>query len=386
MIEIWHEIKNINYFIIVFQCILFSCFLLSIKGEKRKSNIFLAIFFIVIGLTSFSGIFSHFLILNNIIYKHIPQLFYFSFPFQYLSFPFLYLYIIALTKKRFYLKSTDLIHFALFIFFIIRICIQLLTNTSDSIRGLLTHNLIFNSIEARLYYFIEYIQFIFYAIASLYILKKYRTEIKNLYSSIEEINLSWLDFVLWGFITWKFLRTLGHIIRFNTGDNYLIILIYIIAQTIFIIFLGIIVIKALKQPILFFGINENYNKQKYERNILPDYIKDEYKKKMLDYMDNKKPYLDSSLNLKKLAELINIPSYHISQILNTCLNSNFYDFINQYRINESKNILIETSSRDKSILEILYDTGFNSKSVFNSAFKKHTGITPSEFRNSKDLN
>ncbi|MCD4693709.1 MAG: helix-turn-helix domain-containing protein [Calditrichales bacterium] len=103
--------------------------------------------------------------------------------------------------------------------------------------------------------------------------------------------------------------------------------------------------------------------------------------KLISFMKSEKKYLIPDLTLNELAEKVSIPPFHLSQILNTCLNQNFFDFINSYRIEESKKLLSEHSSNKKTILEIIYETGFNSKSVFNNAFKKYTGMTPSQFRN-----
>ena len=97
-------------------------------------------------------------------------------------------------------------------------------------------------------------------------------------------------------------------------------------------------------------------------------------------MKNDKPFLDPALCLSDLASKLSIPPHHLSQVLNTCFNQNFFDFINSYRIKESKELLSIQAPIKKTILEIIYETGFNSKSVFNNAFKKYTGMTPSQFR------
>ncbi|MBN1397426.1 MAG: AraC family transcriptional regulator, partial [Bacteroidetes bacterium] len=70
----------------------------------------------------------------------------------------------------------------------------------------------------------------------------------------------------------------------------------------------------------------------------------------------------------------------LSEIINNSLNQNFYDFINSYRIKESKLMLEDKENKRKTVLEILYAVGYNSKSSFNVAFKKHTGMTPSQFK------
>ncbi|MBN1272090.1 MAG: AraC family transcriptional regulator [Candidatus Aminicenantes bacterium] len=63
-----------------------------------------------------------------------------------------------------------------------------------------------------------------------------------------------------------------------------------------------------------------------------------------------------------------------------CLGVNFFDFVNKYRVEEAKKLFLDVSNNSRSILEQLFDAGFNSKSVFNRVFKKYTGMTPSEFK------
>ena len=79
---------------------------------------------------------------------------------------------------------------------------------------------------------------------------------------------------------------------------------------------------------------------------------------------------------------MHIYSYDLSVLINHHLNQHFFDFINEYRIQKAMQILKNPSKKKLTILEILYEVGFNSKSSFNTAFKKHTNQTPTEFRNS----
>jgi len=101
-----------------------------------------------------------------------------------------------------------------------------------------------------------------------------------------------------------------------------------------------------------------------------------------EFMITNKPYLQPSITIKELAEKINVPDRHLSQLINEYKKQNFYDFINSYRIMEVKEILTDPEQKKKRILEILYEAGFNSKASFNLAFKKHTGMTPTKFKNS----
>jgi YesN/AraC family two-component response regulator len=94
------------------------------------------------------------------------------------------------------------------------------------------------------------------------------------------------------------------------------------------------------------------------------------------------PYLDSSLTIQELAKQVNIPVRDLSVLINHHMNQHFFDFINEFRIQKAMQILKDQSKNKLTVLEILYEVGFNSKSSFNTAFKKHTHKTPTEFRNS----
>jgi AraC-like DNA-binding protein len=99
-------------------------------------------------------------------------------------------------------------------------------------------------------------------------------------------------------------------------------------------------------------------------------------------METDKPYLNSDLNISEMAHKLSVPSHLISQVLSQGFQLNFYHYVNRYRIEESKRILAEKGD-EKTVLEILYETGFNSKSTFNRIFKQYTGVNPTEFVNSQ---
>jgi AraC-like DNA-binding protein len=112
----------------------------------------------------------------------------------------------------------------------------------------------------------------------------------------------------------------------------------------------------------------------------PDRYRDpELKDKLLHYMETNKPYLKSDLKISELADSLSVPYYQLSQLINNEFSVNFYDFINKYRLEEAKKLLIE-DTRNYKILSIAFEVGFNSKATFNRVFKNATGLTPSAFR------
>ncbi len=97
-----------------------------------------------------------------------------------------------------------------------------------------------------------------------------------------------------------------------------------------------------------------------------------------NYMDDAKPYLDSELKLSILAHQLGFSSNHLSQVINEYEQKNFSDFINEYRIEEAKKLIVESTDKPKFI-GIALDSGFNNKTSFNNAFKKILGCSPSEY-------
>jgi AraC-like DNA-binding protein len=97
-------------------------------------------------------------------------------------------------------------------------------------------------------------------------------------------------------------------------------------------------------------------------------------------MKQERPYLDPNFNLTKLSKLARLPDYQLSQVLNMGMKTNFYDLVNRYRIERLMELWSDSSRDEVSILDLAFEVGFNSKSTFNTAFKKFTGKTPSAYR------
>jgi AraC-like DNA-binding protein len=122
------------------------------------------------------------------------------------------------------------------------------------------------------------------------------------------------------------------------------------------------------------------SRDKYRKSALTSSQSETILHTLQKVMAQQKPYLDSDLNLPKLAEILEISSHHLSQVINERLEVNFFDFVNRHRVEEAKKQLAKVQRRRPNILTIALDAGFNSKSAFYTAFKRHTEMTPSQFR------
>jgi len=101
-------------------------------------------------------------------------------------------------------------------------------------------------------------------------------------------------------------------------------------------------------------------------------------------MEQEHPYRETSLTLTMLSNMLDAFPHHLSQVINEKLGKSFFDFVNEYRVQETKKALASPESSRFSVLGIALDAGFNSKSAFYTAFKKHTGMTPTQFKDRLD--
>lgn len=156
----------------------------------------------------------------------------------------------------------------------------------------------------------------------------------------------------------------------DTGD------IYIASGCSFIFYgLGFYLIAHLQE-----SVEEKDQKKKYERSVLDEEMAADIKQKLENCIHTEKPYLNSELTMPLLADQLKVSVHHLSQVINEQYGQNFSDFINQHRIEEMKKRLTDSRYHHFKIEQIAFDTGFNSKSTFQNAFKKFTGRTPTEYK------
>ena len=96
-------------------------------------------------------------------------------------------------------------------------------------------------------------------------------------------------------------------------------------------------------------------------------------------------YLESELHLAALAVKVNVSTHKLSQVINEYLDKNFFDFVNEYRIEKVKEFLGDPNYNKFKIVSLSYDSGFSSKSTFYNLFRKLEGMTPGEYRQKHQL-
>jgi len=158
-----------------------------------------------------------------------------------------------------------------------------------------------------------------------------------------------------------------------------------------LLFLGLIYFisyKALSQPQMFQDVNKLLPKPeklvKYAGSNLSDNKLEGIQIKLEALMLTEKPYLKGDLSINELADKLQVSRQYITQVINEKMNCNFNDYINTFRVEEFKVRAKDIKYKNYTLLALALDSGFNSKTSFNTIFKKQTGMTPSQFRKSLD--
>lgn len=123
-----------------------------------------------------------------------------------------------------------------------------------------------------------------------------------------------------------------------------------------------------------------FRKVKYQNSALTDEAVSSLRQQLEEIMETQQPYLDSALRLPKLADLLEVSSHHLSQVINTQFEQSFTTYINSYRLQRAKVLLRES---EMQITEIAYEVGFNNKTSFYKAFKSATDLSPGDYRRLK---
>lgn len=222
----------------------------------------------------------------------------------------------------------------------------------------------------------------FYLLLTVYVAYKFNKRLKNNFSSIDKHNLSWIKFLSVGAVLmWVVAITLT-LLNIFYDENINSELTSYLAMSVFIY---TIAYKALRQPEVIVTTeelieDENSSAKSYSKSGLNEEEANTHLKKLLFIMENDKPYTNDKISLLDLANMVGISSHNLSEIINTKIEQNFYDFINTYRVEEVKKLIKKDIDQTYSILAHGFEAGFTSKSAFYSSFKKITGKTPAQFR------
>jgi AraC-like DNA-binding protein len=307
----------------------------------------------------------------------------YAFPFVTFTYgPLLYLYVRFMTDPERKFNWLALIHFIPFLaFFAVSVIYREIPLLKD-LRSFFTPD---RFISLRIVYSTSFfVSVTTYSILSFIEISRHQANLKNLISYTSGvITLNWLKILSISFyVAFLILFILGGlnmIGNFIPFDPYFVVFAFIAIFSFTYSFYGI------KQPVIFgqelkILNDDRKDAEKYTKSGLKEKQAAEYLEKLITSMETDKPYLNRDLSIHDLAQITGIPRHHITQVLNEKHKKNFFTFINEYRVKEVISRFSDKKNNNYTILAIAYDSGFNSKTTFNSIFKAATGETPSEYR------
>ncbi|QEY17205.1 AraC family transcriptional regulator [Cellvibrio sp. KY-GH-1] len=369
------NIHDVVLFMTVAECFLLVIFQAILPVKNQLANRLLSTFLISIAITS-----ACILVLWNddvSLFTAFDEylLPYFLVIAQMLKGPLLLIYVIALTEDAFKLARRHLVHLIPAAVAVAWLALFQIDSTDLRFRTLgmtETERQIANGV----WHFIKIMPF-FYALAAVNRVRLYRIGLHNQYSNFSPTEPSWLNILTLGFLfTWSFS-----------------ILVHVIANTV-----------ALAAPQIsdLFGIAENYiifilinalfvNSVVHTHKLLttkPEAAKDKVDEKLTDTaiqkvqqgMEIQKLFLKQNLNIDEFSKRINLPVKEVSAVINKHYGTNFFEFMNSYRVEEAKRLLSDNQHADMTVMDVLLHAGFNSKSAFHRFFNRLVGMSPTEYR------
>jgi AraC-like DNA-binding protein len=363
-------------FLGIVQALFLAYFFIFGKKGNRQANLFLGIILIgfVLAMTEIL------LCYTNYMFKMI-WLIDFAEPTNYAFPPLIYMYVRSILNKPF--RKIDWLHFVPFGLYLVYSCITFYplgyavkynAYISAYYPNLphLNHELVW---DKSIYFIRSYTNELFllsmfvYSLANVWLLINAFREGKIPFFSNQDASLNWARRTTLWFISLMIVFVIfKKLFPHDLGDHliaaHLTLIIYLIS------------INVVRNSSFF--SQENKPSKKYEKSSLTSEIQENTLSKLQHLMENEKPFLDDSFSMPLLSKQLAVSSHHLSQILNESLGQSFFDFTAQYRVQEAQKLLVEKPNL--KVEEIAEMVGYNSKSAFNTAFKKISGISPSEFR------
>lgn len=340
-----------------------------------------------------------------------PHFFGVGYPLPFLYGPLTWLYALTAADRKRRLRRRDALHFVPFAAVVVAGLPIYLMNGTETLAFYQQLQAGSRPLLIAVADPLKFVSGVSYAAGTLLFLRRHRETVKASYSSLERVDLHWLlalggaaAFIWMLALAFQLLQAMGGM-RVERADDYVALAIAVLVYA--------IGWKGLRQPEVFryetaeYAIPESLpsaaaravapagappaereleergaepEPARYERSGLSDRQALKLRDALIALMETDRPWRESELTLADLAARLGTTPHKVSEVLNAQLGQSFYDFVNGYRVREVQRRIAAGDSRRLTMLSLALDAGFASKSTFNLVFKKHTGVTPSDYR------
>jgi len=322
-------------------------------------------------------------------------------PLIYAHGPLLYLYTMSLVNKNYSFELKDLLHF-IPLFASLSYYLYLMIFNANGDPGYFASRPVVSEYLSITFYLFNIFLNPVYVVIVLVKLADHQQIIKMSFSYVEKINLNWLKLLAIGLGSVSLIVWIVHIIsNLNIIQNnfsrdswiFLSVTLFVFIAGYFGFRQGVIYkfspqletdhytkLFRKEKSLEELPGNHIHEKKKYEKSQLSlEEAKDIFQK-LNKFVLEEKAFTRSELSLEEVASGINVTSHTLSQLLNVFLKMNFFNYVNEQRVNFVKQMLIDSDFDKFSLIGIAEEAGFNSKSSFNRIFKNETGMTPSQYK------
>ncbi|MDO3388487.1 AraC family transcriptional regulator [Gilvimarinus sp. SDUM040013] len=366
---------DVIVFMTIIECIMLALFQWALPTDRKVASRALIAFLLTTSLHSFCVL----LLWNDLVHTTdffdlnvVPYLLTLA---AFVKGPALYFYVISLTEQAFKLQRKHLIHLVPLAVSWLLLLVMFID--SDALRWRADGQSEFSvAVVNFIWHSTKVIPFL-YGVASVYFARRYYLSLKDQYSSFSSGEPGWLIVLTGGFLLqWTFSLCVHVGAQFSTVSlsNYLGI------SENYVIFVLINGLFAYSAAYAHRVLTTKPVTSKETSQELPDKIAID---KVQNGMEVEKLFLEHSLNIEEFSNRIDLPVRDVSGVINKHFGTNFFEFMNSYRVEEAKRLLLAPEYKDLTILDILLQAGFNSKSAFHRFFKRLVGMSPSEYRKQK---
>ena len=366
--------NDVALLLVITECLLLAGILVSTPRGKRLSNLLLAGFIIALGLGALDTLLYWCAPLKAAYFSESYEIFFLLKFTPFIVGPLLYWYVCSVIYTDFSLHKRQLWHLAPVVVY--PFIVALVWNSLGQyglMRGIHHYDQYFNNMIYRSMIIGQQASLLIYTVICCREILLYRGRLQQTLASLGPLGREWLRILVLSFLAlwcWDQTKQVSNYFEWEVAASVL----GLTGNYLLLLFVNLLVILSLAQANSGQGIEQEGSSSDDSNNEPPE----AHVIKLNEAMDEHKPYLDSEITLEKLAADVGLTPRQVSLVINRHHKVNFYDYINQCRVDTAKDLL--KSSPNMTMLDLMDKAGFNSKSSFNRLFKKHTDLTPSQFK------
>ena len=367
------------------QCLFFGILLFATNTQRLKSTLFLAAFLFAHALIPLNALIMWGAAFKAQVRESWPSIYFIPAVAYYIDGALLYFCIKSLIFKDFSLKKFDLLHLLPLLIYVFVMVATFYSHSYDQrLLMISSESFVYGASYVSMEFFSKWVR-VFYAVACFILISRYKNLLRDNVSNMITVHITWLRALVLGFLVVMTAETIlvgSKVVNLfeHFSTNFVFFTLGLTGNYLSFILVNLLVFTAIRHFWIFEKVT---GEEPAEKPIDEQFVNPEMAAEVDASIRKNKTYMDPEITLDTLAESLVITPRDLSMLINRHFGVNFYEFINRYRIEEAKHMLVSEKFKKTTITDIYLAVGFNSKSVFYTFFKKFEGVTPSKFRESE---